>query len=269
MYNAERLINFRLIYRLLATKSTYTLTERNIAPPCVNQFVNSIGQFAELAWGRVSAPFVWGHLEELGKEGYPLDVRIYDALPGSILVDSFHGNVARVHAYVIYRQAQATSYQGHDQLVLCFSGTEGLHQALRDLKANYHRYRHWREGGCWVKTDLIVHAGFWGMYKGVRAKMQSTLRQALEKYPDVKEIVVGGHSLGGALAYLFCLDLLQQKELTTLLDGRRAIITAFGTPRVGNQALVDHWKKLLARHRDVHGSLSFQEVSVKAYKDGE
>jgi hypothetical protein len=267
MYNSEQLINFRHIYRLLASKSTYTFTERDLAPPCVTQFANAIGQFAELAWGRISAPFVWGHLEELGREGFPLDRRIYDALPGSILVDSFYGTVAKVHSFLIYRQLKA-SYEKHDQLVLCFSGTDGPHQALRDIKTNYHRYRHYREDGCLIKTDLIVHSGFWGMYKGVRARMQSALRTALEKYPEVKEIVVGGHSLGGAFAYLFCLDLLQQKELTKLTDGRRVILAAFGAPRVGNQALVNHWKKLVAEYRKERGPLSLQEISVRAYNDG-
>jgi hypothetical protein len=267
MYNSEQLINFRLIYRLLATKSSYTFTERDIAPPCISIFVNVIGQFAELAWGRISAPFVWGHLEELGKEGYPLDRRIYDALPDSILVDSFYGKVARVHAYIIYRQAQA-AYERHDQLVLCFSGTDGPHQALRDIKTNYHRYKHRTEDDGLVKTDIVVHAGFWSMFKGVRTRMRDAFRQALEKYPDAKEIVVGGHSLGGALAYLFCLDLLQETEFKSLLKGRRVIIAVFGAPRIGNQALVNYWKKLVYQCRKEHGALSFQEVSVKAYNDG-
>lgn len=71
MYNAEAITNFRAIYRLLGTKSNYTISERDMAPPCISKFSNAIGQFAELSWGKISASFVWGHLEELGEEGYP------------------------------------------------------------------------------------------------------------------------------------------------------------------------------------------------------
>lgn len=172
-----------------------------------------------------------------------------------------------MHGYAIYRPNEA-SYEKGDQLVFCFSGTDGINQALRDIKTNYHRYKHRKEDGCLVKTDLIVHAGFWGMYKGVRKQMHEAFRRAVEKYPDTTEIVVGGHSLGGAFSYLFCLDLLQDSQWDDLLDSRRLIVTTFGAPRVGNQQLANYWKTLVNRRHERHGPLSFQHVAVKAYNDG-
>ena len=54
------------------------------------------------------------------------------------------------------------------------------------------------------RYDTFVHTGFWDAYMTVRDFIHTTLRQELAQRPA--HVMCTGHSLGGALATLACLD---------------------------------------------------------------
>jgi predicted esterase len=77
------------------------------------------------------------------------------------------------------------------------------------------------------QTDKGVHEGFSRVYDEVRDAMLDAVKARAPQ-----RIVVGGHSLGGALSLLTAL------ELSTLYPGAVSVY-AFAVPRVGTQAVAD------------------------------
>lgn len=179
------------------------------------------------------------------KPGFPLHG--YNALPDTILIASFKGSIAALPAYVIYRP-------GKKQLIIAISGTATISQALRDLE--FLKRRHPSGRG-------KVHAGFWNLYQGIKPDVTSAIRKGLTEH-QVNEIVVTGHSMGGAMANLLAFDLLVDTEL--LPPALALQITVFGAPRCGDAKLAKYWSELIDARRAKHGNVS--EYSIKAYNDG-
>ncbi|KAL1595829.1 hypothetical protein SLS60_009519 [Paraconiothyrium brasiliense] len=78
-------------------------------------------------------------------------------------------------------------------------------------------------------TNCTVHTGFYSSWLNTRKAILPQLTEAIEAHPDY-EIVLVGHSLGGAVAALAALDLKAR--------GWSPRITTFGEPRVGNAELM-------------------------------
>lgn len=104
----------------------------------------------------------------------------------------------------------------------------------------------------------LVHSGFWAMYQGLKDQLLPAVEKAIAKYSPT-EVVLTGHSMGGCIAYLFCMDLLS----STNVDLKVAV---FGAPRTGDSALVGYYRDLVASFRETH---SFQDYSVKGWNDGQ
>lgn len=82
--------------------------------------------------------------------------------------------------------------------------------------------------------NCTVHAGFMTSWQNTRCTIVPHVEKALGEYPDY-ELVLVGHSLGGAVAALAALEFQAR--------GWTPHVTTFGEPRVGNQALntfIDH-----------------------------
>jgi hypothetical protein len=80
--------------------------------------------------------------------------------------------------------------------------------------------------------DLLnarVHEGFWNAYNSVRSQLLTLLTQMSFQFIDKKEIIVTGHSLGGALATLAVPD------ICSLFEDNITLIT-FAAPQVGNES---------------------------------
>jgi len=198
--------------------------------------------------------------------------------------------------------------QRRQQIIVSICGTSSLQQAIQDLRAIRRPYPG-------VHGAATVHTGFWDLYQGMKSDLMEGIDQGLrlspfeEKeteclkstngYSILRELIVTGHSMGGAIAHLLCLDLLSSTldfsestrlQYSTVLPSptspslvettnhntesflqrsrlRCLEIVTFGEPRSGNQALVDHWVALKKRHQDEHG-IPIREYCVKAYNDG-
>ncbi|KAJ1556961.1 hypothetical protein HK405_001261, partial [Cladochytrium tenue] len=88
-----------------------------------------------------------------------------------------------------------------------------------------------------VPSGVLVHNGFLLDYLGVRNSVRSLTKTLLTAYPSYT-LTLNGHSLGGALALLAAVDLI---NLGTVTASRVHVQTA-GQPRVGNQA----WSNYIA-----------------------
>ncbi|KAF9010231.1 Alpha/Beta hydrolase protein [Cyathus striatus] len=239
MYTAEKLDNFRWISKLLASYSPYTLTDADIVSPELDAELAELGQFAELIYSVPVVPiqFLLTNIDLLKASGFPLEV------------SSFIGTNADLPVYLVYRPTLK-------QLVVAISGTTSWKHALQDVRA-FRRLCPPHKGS--------VHSGFWYLYQGIKNEAMSIIRRALKNY-DVNELVITGHSMGGSISYLLCLDLLL--DCDSLLSGMRLKIVVFGAPRSGNKTFVEYWRTLVASYKQVNGRDSFQEYSVKGYNDG-
>jgi len=76
--------------------------------------------------------------------------------------------------------------------------------------------------------NCTVHAGFMTSWKNTRCTIVPHVEKALNEHPDY-ELVLVGHSLGGAVAALAALEFQAR--------GWTPHVTTFGEPRIGNKAL--------------------------------
>jgi len=139
-------------------------------------------------------------------------VRVYDDTIPPSYATCFSG------AY----DGQALVHETTDgRVVVAFRGTE----SLRDWMVDLLRYR--------VRFGPLprgrVHAGFLRQYTDLNSQIRTYLRLT---YGPTKEIIVTGHSLGGALATLFAADIAY--HITTMT----VRCYPFCSPRVGDKQFV-------------------------------
>ena len=207
------------------------------------------GQFAEVTFSAVPIEILFKHLTLLRRPGYPLET--YNALDDSLVVDSFRGPITDLAVVTAYRPLLG-------QLVVAVSGTSSIKQALQDLRV--FRCSHPSGRG-------TVHTGFWTIYKDIKAQAITAIQKGVADHL-VKEIVLTGHSMGGSIAYLLCLDLFadHQKWLKDLNINIKVV--TFGAPRTGDSALVDYFQEMSLSYQKVQGQDAFRDYPIKGYNDG-
>ena len=98
----------------------------------------------------------------------------------------------------------------------------------------------WKHDWNMLRTDTDLcpkcraHKGFWSAWAEIRDTIKSQVLPVLEAYPDFR-FAITGHSLGAAIATLAAGDFRKMNEDL----GRRTEVFTFGSPRLGNAALVD------------------------------
>jgi hypothetical protein len=70
--------------------------------------------------------------------------------------------------------------------------------------------------------DIAVHMGFWKQYNSLREAVAREVRIAIQKAPGPYDILIAGHSMGGALARLCAYDLLGHG---IAIKGRTVLVT--------------------------------------------
>ncbi|CAK9159750.1 unnamed protein product [Ilex paraguariensis] len=135
----------------------------------------------------------------------------------------------------------------------CLQGFVGV---AKDLNAIVIAFRgtqersiqNWVEDLYWKQLDLnypgmpdaMVHHGFYNAYHNttVRPGVLSAVKEAQELYGDL-QIMVTGHSMGGAMAAFCGLDLMVNCK------AQNVQVMTFGQPRVGNSAFVSYYNELM------------------------
>lgn len=138
-------------------------------------------------------------------------------------------------AYVAYKNDT-------DSIVISFRGTSLL--SILD----------WLEDLNFLEVPAIcpgcqVHEGFLGAYLSIRDPTVRLVHEITAIYPQ-SNVVIVGHSLGGALTYLASVDLVLNEGITP------DFMYTFGQPRVGNSAFTDTWRRLFdntTSYRITHG----------------
>ncbi|EMD42035.1 hypothetical protein CERSUDRAFT_110576 [Gelatoporia subvermispora B] len=248
MYAMEKGFNFRTLSKLCATQSARTLGPDDLVSAAVFAELAGVGQFAEAAYPLVPPEYIFDNLDTLMKKDFPLEG--YDALPGTKLISGFRSTVAKSAGYVAYR----TNTQ---QLVVSFSGSMTLTQFVYNVKVT--KMKHPAGKGCYV------HAGAWDVYNGMQATVKELVAKGL-KENDVREVMITGHSQGASLASLFAFDALDTQS--SICHGLPLLIVAFGSPRVANQTLAEHFRARVAAYEGTHGVGTVREYLIKAYNDG-
>lgn len=182
----------------------------------------------------------------MNQPDFPLEN--YDALLDCVLVDSFRGSVADLPAYIAFRPSTG-------QLVVSISGTASIKHALYDVRAL--RVSHPSRRGS-------VHSGFWALYQGLKSQLLAGIQKGISEHSPT-ELVLAGHSMGGSISYLLCMDLLDDQNL--LPDNLKIQMAVFGVPRSGDSHLVNNFRSLVEAFQGRSGKL-FKEYSVKGYNDG-
>lgn len=78
--------------------------------------------------------------------------------------------------------------------------------------------------------ECNVHLGFLEAYSSIADQMKANVKSLQSSFPNASKLVATGHSMGGAMATLFALDLIVNEGMNNI-----SLVT-FGSPRVGNVA---------------------------------
>lgn len=88
-----------------------------------------------------------------------------------------------------------------------------------------------------IKDNIYVHSGFYKQLENKYEKIKDKILELLKKDETVNyEIIITGHSLGGALCTLF--GYLLSKEIKENIQ-----VISFASPRVGNQGFKDDFNQ--------------------------
>ena len=240
--------NFRWLFRIAASLSTYKLSERDLVSSELAHLISDIGQFSEIAHGSLAPHDILVSFDVLSQTGFPLEN--YQFLRGAKLVQTFKGSVAGLQGYVA---------QKDKSLFVAFSGTSSLAQAVQDLKMWFKKY------SCNNRTltGAGVHAGFWALFEGIRLPTLDAIRRGVDG-TEVEEVIFTAHSMGSVMVYFLLLELMENKD-EGLLKDKKVKLVVFGCPRAGNNALVAFWRKIVERWK---ADGTFEELSIRAYNDG-
>ncbi|CAG5076455.1 Oidioi.mRNA.OKI2018_I69.PAR.g8464.t1.cds [Oikopleura dioica] len=103
-------------------------------------------------------------------------------------------------------------------LVISIAGTHGFRDIVQDLNIFKRKFE---------DTEARVHAGFYNQFLALKPKIRNRVELVLNE-TSVDEILITGHSLGGAVAAMFGAYLAVEFE-----DQNFRVIT-FGCPKPGN-----------------------------------
>ncbi|KAK7197889.1 lipase [Novymonas esmeraldas] len=160
------------------------------------------------------------------------------------------------YAFTIFQHEvfDTFGYAGVDtvnqQIVLAFRGSVTLMNWLQDLSFVPIPYNTAPSCG----RACRVHMGFQNSYLSVRPQVNMAVMRLLGEFPGY-QVLVTGHSLGGAMAVLAAVDVQEQFNKMPQSTKPVALYT-FGAPRVGNPAFAQWTAAILANgphYRITHG----------------
>lgn len=122
----------------------------------------------------------------------------------------------------------------NNSIILIFRGSEtkgGFRNAKKDWLLTDAKCKMFKID---TFNNSYVHKGFWNSYTSVE---DTLLKVIAQHHPENKKIFITGHSLGGALAILAAVDLLQHQL-------KPFSVYTFANPRVGTECFADYYVSL-------------------------
>jgi hypothetical protein len=151
-------------------------------------------------------------------------------VPNFDIIETFWDNKTSTFCYF-------GKYTNINEYVLAFEGSQDNKDLLIDLQiAQLVPYKHY--------PDVKVHAGFWKSYLAIADEVHKLLISH-----KVENLFVTGHSLGGALATIASLDIVEE------LGIKNVSMISLGAPRVGNAEYADLYSSMINNYyRLTHAS---------------
>lgn len=115
------------------------------------------------------------------------------------------------------------------RIIVAFRGTYSIANTIVDLSTIPQEYVPFPADEHHQCTNCTVHAGFFRSWRHTRPYVNGHVAKLVAKHPEYQVVLVG-HSLGGAVAALAGLEFSTR--------GWKPQVTTFGEPRVGNEALM-------------------------------
>ncbi|TFE23546.1 lipase family protein [Cohnella luojiensis] len=125
--------------------------------------------------------------------------------------------------------------QSNTHAIVAFRGTSSTTDGVSDARASQTRFKCMRNAG-------QTHRGFSDIYYSAR----ESILDALEKLSTNKAVYITGHSLGGALATLCALDVVNNSAF------RPPVVYTFGSPRVGDYQFAKSYESKIDESYRVH-----------------
>ncbi|KAI5686993.1 Lipase [Leishmania braziliensis] len=129
----------------------------------------------------------------------------------------------------------------NQQIVLAFRGSNSATNWLYSLTFLFREYNTSSSCG----KGCQVHLGFYASYLSLQSQVRAAVSELVTKFPDY-QVLVTGHSLGGALAVHAAVD-LQEQFNSMWKPGKPVALYTLGAPRVGNPTFARWTAQILAR----------------------
>lgn len=121
-------------------------------------------------------------------------------------------------------QVVVTIDKEEEEIIIAFRGTiNGIKQWASNLDTVYTK---------WYNNDGKVHSGFYDRFNEIKMPTMTFLKQAQKELPN-GDIIISGHSMGGAVATLFASYLKK-------LNIHPRFVYTYGSPRVGDKTFARH-----------------------------
>jgi len=245
--------------------------------------------------GKVKLSLRYIPLVQLEKEAGVPEMRVsacegvdWGALGSSVGGEATQNSAYELCCFVSHQETGCTAgiYRSTElkKIVLAFRGTCAPVDLITDISL---MQTPWVEGEA-DDTALMVHKGFRGSLQSISRRMKELALVAAGGDIEDWEVLITGHSLGGALASLCAADLAQygldagrglptqaptqpwwgrlingkQQEATLTVPRAKEIkMYSFGAPRVGNTAFVTHFESL--GMKDVYRVVNGKDVVAR------
>ncbi|CAG5110591.1 Oidioi.mRNA.OKI2018_I69.chr2.g4976.t1.cds [Oikopleura dioica] len=122
--------------------------------------------------------------------------------------------------------------EGKTYAIVTVCGTFELQDVWQDIKISQVQFE---------ETEARAHSGFYECFQALKPGVESFLDKTVAE-KTVDEILIVGHSLGGAVASLLGASLAPKYE------GENFRVVSVGAPKIGNKALQDLFKERVKKH---------------------
>lgn len=128
--------------------------------------------------------------------------------------------------------------------VMFFKNSDNLIVIMRSTKSNYEMYQDMKITQTYIKNHGWVHSGITTIYRDIRAEL---LKYILKNHHKYQQVIVFGHSLGGALASILCYDIMKNHKKLFF----KSKFFSSGTPKIFEPKIVDYMEAYEQSYRHI------------------